>query len=794
MANQRAGAATRPDSAAVLTTAVLTAAVLDGPAAAVLLNRIDRITHVRRIPQRPGRTVDWPIWVPQALTERWAAAGIYAPWAHQAAAAEVVRGGGSAVLCTGTASGKSLAYLMPGLSALWEDGARRGRTRSGNVLYLAPTKALAADQLSGLTGLGAGQWLRPALFDGDTPHPERDWIRRYANYLLTNPDMLNRTLLPAHNRWSRFLGSLRLVVVDECHAYRGVFGSHVAQVLRRLRRVCRIHGADPQFVLTSATVGDPAGTAEQLTGVAATPITEDASPRAATTVLLWEPPPVEGASNGSAGRRSAVAEAADLLAGLVLAGSQALAFVGSRRGAETVAVLAREALADCDPGLAACVAAYRGGYLPEERRLLENCLRSGELRGLATTNALELGIDVAGLDAVVMVGYPGTRAAMWQQAGRAGRGDGEALAVLIARDDPLDSYLIHHPEALFDRPAEAAVLDPANPYVLAPHLCAAAAEAPLTDDDLELFGPAAASTVEALTGAGLLRRRVTGWHWTRRDPTVLPDDIRGGGGPGIRLVELRTGRVLGTVDGARAHFTAHPGAVHLHQGRTYLVHSLDLDDGVALVERADPDYTTIARQVADIAVVEVSRTTRWGQAEIHFGSVDVTSQVVSYVSKRLRTGEIVAQTPLDLPEQCLRTAAVWWTLTDRQIAGSGIAAADLPGAAHAAEHASIGLLPLFATCDRWDIGGVSTATHADTGRLTVFVHDGHPGGAGFAERGHRVAAEWLRATRDLIRDCPCEHGCPSCVQSPKCGNGNRPLHKTGGARLLTVLLDDAPGL
>jgi DEAD/DEAH box helicase domain-containing protein len=346
---------------------------------------------------------------------------------------------------------------------------------------------------------------------------------------------------------------------------------------------------------------------------------------------------------------------------------------------------------------------------------------------------------------------------------------------------------------LFDRPPEAAVLDPANPHVLAPHLCAAAAESPLTEPDLKLFGPAAAPAVAALTEAGLLRRRPTGWHWTRRDPSVLPGDIRGDGGPGVRLVEQRTGRVVGTVDSAAAHLTAHPGAVHLHQGRTYLVAGLDLADGVALVEPADPDYTTLARQVADIAVVEVARTTRWGQGEVHFGSVDVSTQVVSYLSKRLRTGEIVAETPLDLPERRLRTSAVWWTLTDSQIATSRVAAADLPGAAHAAEHASIGLLPLFANCDRWDIGGVSTATHPDTGRLTVFVHDGHPGGAGFAERGHRVAAEWLRATRDLIRDCPCEHGCPSCVQSPKCGNGNRPLDKTGGARLLTVLLEDAPG-
>jgi DEAD/DEAH box helicase domain-containing protein len=779
-------------TAAAATESTVGAVPSSGPAA-VLAARSDRVTHVRHLPARPGRTVAWPAWVPAELVELWAGRGITRPWEHQVQAAELVRGGASVVLSTGTASGKSLAYLMPGLSALWEDDRRRTRAnRCGTVLYLAPTKALAGDQLDSLVRLGrGGQWLRPALFDGDTPHPERDWIRRYANYVLTNPDMLNRSLLPAHNRWDRFLGSLRLVVIDECHTYRGVFGSHVAHVLRRLRRLCRAHGCDPTFVLTSATVGDPAGTAQRLTGLPTAAVTDDASPRAATTMLLWDPA-AGGDDEHPRRRRTAVAEAADLLTDLVLGGSQALAFVRSRRGAETVSLIAREALAQCAPHLRETVAAYRGGYLPEERRLLEAALRTGALRGLATTSALELGIDVAGLDAVVMAGYPGSRAAMWQQAGRAGRAGADALTVLIARDDPLDNYVVHHPEALFDCPPEAAVIDPANPYVLGPHLCAAAAEAPLTDADLELFGPAAQPLLDELTGAGLLRRRSTGWHWTRRDPSVLPGDIRGGGGPEVRLVELHTGRVLGSVDGARAHTHVHPGAVHLHQGRTYLVHHLDLEDGVALLERADPDHTTMARQIADIGIVDVRQSSPSGQARIHFGTVDVTTQVVSYLSKRLRTGQVFAETPLDLPEQRLRTTAVWWTLSERQIADSAVPAGDLAGAAHAAEHASIGLLPLFASCDRWDIGGVSSARHPDTGTLTVFVHDGHPGGAGFAERGYAVAADWLRATRDLILDCPCEVGCPSCVQSPKCGNGNRPLDKVGGARLLSVLLGDTP--
>jgi len=769
-----------------------------GPSAEHTMHRVllgtDRVRHVHRVAARAGRHADWPEWLPDELRRRWIAAGISSPWAHQSAAAELVRGGRSVVLCTGTASGKSLAYLMPALTAVRESARGPRPGPCGTVLYLAPTKALAADQLSGLSALGLGSdWLRPALCDGDTPHPERDWIRKHANYLLTNPDMLNRTLLPGHARWAGFFGSLQVVVIDECHTYRGVFGAHVAQVIRRLRRLCRTHGAQPSFILTSATVADPGAAAERLTGLTVDEITDDASPRAATTMLLWEPSRRELPGGDGAGRqRSANAEAGQLLADLVLGGARALAFVRSRRGAETVAALAREVLNEAGqipPG----VAAYRGGYLPEERRLLETRLRAGDLRGLATTNALELGIDVPDLDVVLLAGYPGTRASMWQQAGRAGRGARDAVAVLIARDDPLDSYLLHHPEALFDRPTEATVLDPNNPYVLAPHLCAAAAESTLTEADLDLFGPAATATVEALVDAGRLRRRAAGWYWTRRDSTAIPADIRRCGGGEIRLVEGGTGRLIGTVEAAAAQFSVHPGAVHLHQGRSYLATSLDMDAGVALLEPAAPDYSTHARTVSDLAVLETVRTSRWGEAEVHFGAVEVTTRVVSFLSRSLRTGEIFRETPLELPPRTLRTSGVWWTLTERQVTEAGVEPAELAGAAHAVEHAAIGLLPLFAECDRWDIGGVSTGRHPDTGATTVFVHDGHAGGAGFAERGFAAAAQWLRATRDLIADCRCDAGCPSCVHSPECGHGNRPLHKAGAAALLNALLADAPG-
>jgi DEAD/DEAH box helicase domain-containing protein len=445
-----------------------------------------------------------------------------------------------------------------------------------------------------------------------------------------------------------------------------------------------------------------------------------------------------------------------------------------------------------EPELADRVAAYRSGYLPYERRKLEGKLQSGELVGVAATNALELGVDVAGLDAVLLSGWPGTRASLWQQAGRAGRARQGALAVLVARDDPLDTFLVHHPEAVFGRAVEATVLDPDNPYVLSPHLCAAAQEAPLDEADLTLFGPSSRTVVAGLERSRMLRRRAGGWFWTRRERACDLADLRGTGGPPVRLVEAGTGRLLGTVDAARAHSTAHRGAVYVHQGETFLVRDLDLDDAVALVDAVVTDHTTTAREVTDIRVLGEGRRQDWGSARLSFGPVEVTSRVVSFLRRRTGTGEILGEEPLDLPERRLRTKAVWWTLPDDRVADAGVQGADVPGAAHAAEHAAIGLLPLVATCDRWDVGGVSTALHPDTGRLTVFVHDGHPGGAGFAERGYEAAEAWLRATRDAIAACECAEGCPSCVQSPKCGNGNNPLDKSGAVRLLDELLAGAP--
>jgi DEAD/DEAH box helicase domain-containing protein len=758
------------------------------PAAALILRlgaESGRLVHVEHIAARTGQRAPWPDWVPAEVTARFSGAGVPAPWAHQAVAADLARSGQNVIISTPAASGKSLGYLLPALTAVLE---------GATALYIAPTRALAADQLRAVRALGI-DGVRAAVLDGDTPAAERDWARAHAAYLLTTPDMLHHMLLPRHARWNGFFRRLQYVIVDECHGYRGVFGSHVAHVLRRLRRVAAHHGgaarpAGPVFLLASATISEPAACALLLTGQRAEEVTESAAPRGPLTFGLWEPPLT--AARGEAGapiRRTATAEAAGLLADLVAQNVPSLAFSRSRRGAEAVAMGARRALAEAGtPGLGERVAAYRSGYLPEDRRGLEQALRTGAITGLAATTALELGVDISGLDAVLIAGWPGTRAALWQQAGRAGRDGRGAVAVLIARDDPLDTYLVHHPEALLRRPVEATVLDPGNPYVLAPHLCAAAAELPLTEADLALFGPESVAVTEALIRRGMLRRRGPVICWTRRGRAARTG-LRGTGGRPVKIVEAPTGRLVGTVDEPSAHVLVHTGAIYPHQGEMYLVARLDLADSVALVEAADPGYATSAREVTAIEVAAELRRSAWGGAAVHFGDVQVTRQVTSFVRRGLETGRPLGEVPLDLPPRTLRTRAVWWTIPDSQrsvLAGLGV---DLPGAAHAAEHASIGLLPLFAACDRWDIGGVSADVHPATGQLTVFVYDGHDGGAGFAERGYQAAAEWLRATAEAIRSCECQAGCPSCIQSPKCGTGNEPLSKNGAVLLLECLLE-----
>lgn len=747
------------------------------------------LTHVERSPARAERTAEWPAFVPAQLRDALRDGGLEHPWIHQAEAAELAWAGRHVVVSTGTASGKSACYRLPVLSAL------REHTRA-TACYLAPTKALAADQVRSVTDLRL-DGVRAATVDGDTPLGERDWAAAHANWIFTNPDMLHFSILPRHERWTRFFRNLRYVVVDECHAYRGVFGSHVALLLRRLRRIAARYGADPVFVLASATVSEPERSASALTGLEVTAVTEDGSPRGARTVALWEPPlEQELGERGAPVRKPAGAEASRILGDLVLEGARTLAFVRSRHGAELAALGAQRVLGQVEGELADKVAAYRGGYLAEDRRRLESALDSGELLGVATTNALELGIDIAGLDAVVVAGYPGTLASFWQQAGRAGRsGEDEPLVVFIARDEPLDTYLVHHPAAMLDRPVETTVLDPSNPYVLGPHLACAAAELPLTRQALDQFGGAeiAEPILHELIQSKVLRARPRGWFPAERGRPHGDVDLRGAGGGQVAVVEGETGRLLGTVDGASAPSSVHEGAVYLHQGESFVVDSLDLDEAVALVHAERPDWTTTPREVVDIRVIEIETRRGHGQGVTScLGSVEVTSQVVGYLRK-LPSGEILDQVPLDLPERTLHTRAVWYTigaevLHDSAPGGAGLDPTHVPGALHAAEHAAIGLLPLFATCDRWDIGGVSTALHADTGEATVFVHDGHPGGAGFADRGFAALVPWLATTQKAISACECPAGCPSCVQSPKCGNGNEPLDKQGAVAVLGAVL------
>ena len=783
-------------------------------------SRAERLLHVREVPAREARLADWPDWVHPSVYAACAGSGVHSLWEHQRTAADLARDGQHVVMATGTASGKSLGFLLPVLTAL-VDGAEAPTGRGVSALYLSPTKALAADQLDRLQRL-AVPGIRAATYDGDTPSEERHWIREHAHLVLSNPDLVHFSMLPQHPRWAPFLRALRFVVIDECHVYRGVFGSHLAALLRRLRRVAARYGSFPTFVLASATVRDPAVHAERLLGLPVHAVERDGSPRAAMTFAMWEPAALPGsASHGAAGagpaaegdpaaakhdpgearddsgearndsgetpaRRSATSEAADLLADLVAQGVHTVAFARSRAGVEALAASARRSLAEVHPGLEAAVAAYRGGYLPEERRELERALRGGGLVGVAATTALELGIDISGLDAVLLAGWPGTRASLWQQAGRAGRAGERSLGICVTRASPRDTSVVRHPEVVFGQPVEATVLDPHNPHVLAPHLAAAAAELPLTAADLPMFGPRAPELVDALVARGILRRRPSGWFWARQDRAADHVSLRGSGEV-VGIVEQRTGRVLGTIDEPSAHSQVHTGAVHVHQGESYVVTELDLEGRTACVVRGDPGWSTYAQSVSAFDIVGTERSFAHGPVEVSFGSVRVHTRVTSFL-RRLPSGEIIGTHPLDLPQRTLPTKAVWWTMPVTDLLAAGVEEADIPGAAHAAEHAAIGMLPLVATSDRWDIGGVSTAQHPDTGLPTIMVYDGHPGGAGFAERAFESFQTWLRATRDAVDGCRCESGCPACVQSPKCGNGNSPLDKSGAVRLLDMVL------
>ena len=833
----------------------------------------EQITHVHTIPAREAEHAPWPQWMHPRVVEAFESLGISEPYAHQVAAAQAAHAGldaaleasaarygwqagrvetgapahaegaksagGHVILATGTASGKTLSYLMPTLDAVYRASCGEpvsstsaySRTENlnnrANILYISPAKALSADQLTALTSYNL-PGLYPASYDGDTPTGERRWIREHANK--TTPDMLNYSILNNHRQWASFLRGLRYVVLDEAHSYRGVFGAHIANLMRRLRRVCALYRSVPVFYGASATSSNPVESFSKLIGVpqqAVTAITESTAARGETTVVLWEPellPPVatdrlaagarstqqealkSEAEQNAPRRLSPIEQGAQMLTDLVLSRTRSLVFAGSRRSVEVLSQKTQRYLDEVEPGLAHRVAAYRAGYTPEERRELERRLRNGELLGLASTSALELGIDISGLDAVLVAGWPGTRASFTQRIGRAGRGGQDALAVLIADDNPLDTYLVHHPEAIFGQDVEATVFDPTNPYVLSPQLCAAAQEAPIRVEELNLFGPHTEALLDRLVQQGYLRRRADGWYWTHTESAADLVDIRGTGGGPYQLIDGQEGTLVGTMDAAHAMSQGHPGAVYIHQNVLYVVESLSEDERVILLSRANPDFYTRAIETTEVRVLaerarvhfEEARSVSPGESSdtvltMHRGQVQVTNQVTGYKRFSVYGGEHLGNEPMPMPPEVLITEAVWFTFEPSYLFGAGVTEEDGPGTLHAAEHAAIGLLPLIATSDRWDLGGLSTLYHVDTGQPTIFVYDAAPGGAGISERGFNAVRRWLSATLEAIESCGCEQGCPSCVHSPKCGNRNEPLSKAGAMALLRAMLKSIDG-
>ncbi len=725
----------------------------------------------RKMPERPARYADLARPLPGPLQHALKRAGIERLYTHQAETIDRLRDGKHTVIATGTASGKTLAYHVPVVEAVLDRKL---------ALYLSPTKALAQDQLRQIARLGLEE-VRAETYDGDTPTSVRGSIRRRSNVILTNPDMLHVAILPHHELWRGFFARLAFVVIDEAHVLRGIFGSHAALVLRRLRRIAKRYGSEPTFAFASATIGNPAQHASLLSGLDVEAVTDDGAPQGLRHFAFWNPPFLADEREGK--RASSNIEAATILAELVDADARTLAFSKTRVSAELVAkyarIKSRQKLKQ--------IVAYRAGFLARERRDIEQGLQDGRYPGVSATNALELGIDVGGLDAVVLNGFPGTVASARQQAGRAGRAGQPSLAVVVPQDEPLDQYYTQHPNDFFAKPHEAALVNPYNPHVRAPHIACAAYEIPLTpDDDL-----ADDALTKAMLEDGDLRERRGRLYWARPRPPAPDVDIRSAGGQPFKIVEASTGRLIGTTDAARALGTVHPGAIYLHQGDTYRVDELRIDEHVALVHTEDVEEYTQPRTNTDLVVLETEARGKLGPCGLARGIVEVTEQVVAYQRKKLPGGEVIEVCDLDLPPQSLITRAVWYTIEERMLVRA-LQDFDEPdallGSLHAAEHAAIGILPVFAMCDRWDIGGLSTNYHVETDEPTIFIYDGYPMGAGISDHAFMVAREHLTATRDHIRDDPCESGCPSCVQSPKCGNWNEPLHKAGAIRVLELLI------
>jgi DEAD/DEAH box helicase domain-containing protein len=737
---------------------------------------------VRESNEGPGRPT--LLDVPEDLHERLRAAlagiGVEALYEHQVRAVESAWSRPT-IVTTGTASGKSMCFNLPTLDMLCRDAFAR-------AIYLYPTKALAQDQARALAAFGLTDAVRPAIYDGDTPRETRAQIRRSANVILTNPDMLHVGILPNHAAWAELFAHLRVVVVDEAHVYRGVFGSHVANVLRRLLRIAAAYGSDVRVMMASATIANPLELAERLTGLEDFAlIDEDSSPSPRRRMAVWNPPLTDQASGA---RRSALGEAADLLAGLVRAGSRAICFMKSRKGVEVLSRLLHDELAQTDPDLAEKVAPYRAGYTPQQRRELERRLTSGELRAIVTTDALELGIDIGELDAAVVVTFPGTIASLRQMWGRAGR-RGRGLAVFVAGEDALDQFFCRHPEEFLERPVEAAILDHESPLIYRAHLLCAAHEGPLSRDDAEFLGPRWEAAAEALESEGLLRRRQVGaGTFVPRRPGEYPAaqvSLRSASPESFAIVDVSCGELLGTTEATRAHSTVHEGAVYMHLGRSYEVRGLDLEGRKALVEPFSGDWYTQPKSETDTEIVRLLDRRETLGVSLSFGEVQVTDTVLAYQRRRLSDHAQVDLVGLDLPSTSFQTQALWFELDAGELAES-VSMEQMLGSLHATEHAQIAVLPLIAMCDRWDIGGLSTAFHPQTGVPTIFIYDGHPGGIGIARTAFARFEELCGDAQRLIAGCACSEGCPSCVQSPKCGNLNEPLSKAGALVVLEGML------
>jgi DEAD/DEAH box helicase domain-containing protein len=733
----------------------------------------ERLVHEDRYPSRSPMPVGVPPELGPTVRGALDEAGLHYLYSHQAAALQAAFDGPT-MITTGTASGKSLCFQLPTLEVLTTD-------RAARALYLYPTKSLAQDQARALHSFGLHKQIRPAIYDGDTPRGERAAIRKRSNLILTNPDMLHVGILPHHDAWDDLLSNLAFVVVDEAHVYRGVFGSHVANVLRRLRRLAAIHGTAPHFVLASATIANPLELARRLTGLPDFHLIDaDGAPKAERHVAIWNPPLLDE-SLGLRG--SALAEASELFAELITAGARTICFMKSRKGVELILRQARDRL---DDALAERVAPYRAGYTPAQRQDIQRRLTSGDLLGVVATDALELGIDIGELDAAICVTFPGTVASLRQMWGRAGR-RGRGLSVYIAGEDALDQFFCRHPDEFLGRPVEAAILDPDSPEIYAEHLLCAAHEAPLSDEDASILGPEWRTYAQELTDAGFLRERATGFVPKRADDyPAARVALRSASADSFILIDTSSGEVLGTIEAARAYATVHEGAVYLHLGRSYVVRELDLGTHRALLEPFSDDYFTQAKRESMTFIERVQEQRRTHGVTLSFGQVVYSETVLGYQRKGLQDHAVIDFQTLDLPTVEFPTRALWYEL-DELIASEPFPPELLLGALHALEHGQIAVLPLIAMCDRWDIGGLSTNAHPQTGGPTIFIYDGHPGGVGITRRGYDQFARLVDDANRLIGECPCQSGCPSCVQSPKCGNLNEPLSKHGALELLTRL-------